>query len=149
MASNPCVAVDRLRRPLNLDVSPHEDMNIRLISRSSLVGLTLLTSAYAHASDDFYSEVRFEEAVRAILLGGVSLPMRSNIEGAAAALSYAYDCSNVSPGFLRSFARVADGLVQYSKTPWGKLSGPEYGNLTVAGALHSHVVNVLKCRRRD
>lgn len=124
-------------------------MDARLLTRTLLLALLVTTCPSTRAADDYYAEVRFEVAVSAILLGRVNGSMRSNIEGVAAALSYAYDCSEVRQGFLRNYAAVADGLVEYSKTPWGKLSGPEYGNLTVAGALHSYVVNVLKCRRRD
>ena len=111
--------------------------------------LALLSLGSAHAADDYYSEVRLEVAVRAISLSTVDPLMRSHIEGTAAALNYAYDCSVISPGLLRSFVRVSDALVQYSKSDWGRLSGPEYGNLTVAGALHSYVTRHLKCRPRE
>lgn len=111
--------------------------------------LALLSLGSAHAADDYYSEVRLEVAVRAISLSTVDPLMRSHIEGTAAALSYVYDCSAVSPGLLRSFVRVSDALVQYSKSDWGKFSGPEYGNLTVAGALQAYVTRDLKCRIRE
>jgi hypothetical protein len=111
--------------------------------------LALLSLGSAHAADDYYSEVRLEVAVRTISLSTVDPLMRSHIEGTAAALSYVYDCSAVSPGLLRSFVRVSDALVQYSKSDWGKLSGPEYGNLTVAGALQAYITRDLKCRIRE
>lgn len=110
--------------------------------------LALFSLGSAYAADDYYSEVRLEVAVRAISLSTVDPLMRSHIEGTAAALSYVYDCSAVSPGLLRSFVRVSDALVQYSKSDWGRL-GLEYGNLTVAGALQAYVTRDLKCRIRE
>jgi hypothetical protein len=87
-----------------------------------LVGLSVSCASYA--ADDYYSEVRLEVAVRAIERKSVDPVMRSHIEGVAAALSYSYDCSKVNPGFLRSFVKVSDALVDYSKSDWGQRSGP-------------------------
>lgn len=112
------------------------------------VAVATLLPSPSSAAEDYYAEVPLRIAVQAIADGSVEPRLRSNIEGVATALSYVYDCSEVSPGFLRSMDRVSAALVEYSKAGFGSLSGPEYGNLTVAGALHAYVTLTLKCTLR-
>jgi len=108
----------------------------------------LLIPLHARAQGDYYLEVRLDDAVRAIRQDKITSTLRSHIEGAAAALSYAYDCSTDTTGFLRRFDRLTDALVKYSESDWGKLD-LRHGVGTVAGTLHYHVTERLKCRPRN
>lgn len=113
----------------------------------AVVHAALLIPLHARADGNYYREVLLDDAVRAIKQGKIAPTLRSHIEGAAAALSYAYDCSTDNTGFLRRFDRLTDALVKYSESDWGNLDlRHEVG--TVAGTLHYYVTEHLKCRPR-